>query len=153
MSDSVNDVKDALRRGAECLEHMASASRSGDFAVATKLGNSMPIPLAVCVKDLNLSNLKISEGSSSSVYSGTYDGQAVAVKKVHIRKSADLLRFRKELSIVGGLSHDSIIALVAARALPPDYMIVMPLMVTSVEVSYIAIPATLSPYISNRCCT
>lgn len=118
---------------AECLETMQERTRRGDFAGATAVGNRLPVPLAISKEDLVM-GAKISDGACSTVFAATFRGQPVAVKKAHIRRSADLLRFRKEVTMLSALSHRSITPLLAARALPPDYLLVMPLFSSSLEV-------------------
>ncbi|MEW5300300.1 MAG: hypothetical protein WDW36_003240 [Sanguina aurantia] len=71
---------------------------------------------------------KISEGAESVVYLGRWGGQEVAIKKARIGTSADLERFRSELQLMAGFSHPNVLPLLAARSLPPDYLLVLPLM-------------------------
>lgn len=65
---------------------------------------------------------------------GSFGGQDVAVKRFKISQSDDLKRFRRELSILASLAgHPNIVPVVAARALPPDYLLVMPLAATTLH--------------------
>lgn len=73
-------------------------------------------------QQLSIGNL-ISSGAESSVYQGTYHDQRVAVKRPRIGTAADLDRFRQELCILASLQHDSIIRVLAAKALPPGVMV------------------------------
>lgn len=73
-------------------------------------------------------------GAEASVLYGSHAGRDVAVKRFKIGQSDDLKRFRRELSILASLAgHPNIVPLVAARALPPDYLIVMPLAATTLH--------------------
>jgi serine/threonine protein kinase len=56
---------------------------------------------------------KISEGTESHVYEGLYQGQPVAIKKLKLRTTADLDRFRSELLLLSELTdHPNIVRLV-----------------------------------------
>ncbi|PNG99204.1 Protein kinase and PP2C-like domain-containing protein, partial [Tetrabaena socialis] len=44
-----------------------------------------------------------------------------------ITSSADLDRFKSELTILSSLNHPAVVPLLGARAMPPDYMLVLPL--------------------------
>lgn len=85
---------------------------------ATAIAGRSALPLGVTAQQLQLGNL-ISSGAESSVYHGTYLGTRVAVKRPRIGTASDLDRFRRELCILASLQHDSIIPVLAAKALPP----------------------------------
>jgi hypothetical protein len=67
-------------------------------------------------------------GGTSRVMQGTYRGQPVAVKLPCLPKQDDLGRFHKELQMMLTVDHPHIVPLLAARAHPPDYCFVLPLM-------------------------
>ncbi|GLI68583.1 hypothetical protein VaNZ11_013053 [Volvox africanus] len=110
----------------EALQAMGEAVRSGDILKARGIGGQCVVPLNLTASDLNISG-KLSEGAESTVFRGHWNGQEVAVKKVRIAVSADLDRFRGELDLLSSLHHPAVVPLIGARALPPDYMIVLPL--------------------------
>ena len=63
---------------------------------------------------------KISHGAQSTVSNGLYQGQAVAVKKAKVSRSADLDNFKLEIIIMAELRHvKNVVGLLAARLLPP----------------------------------
>jgi serine/threonine protein kinase len=71
---------------------------------------------------------ELASGAEATVLYGSFGGHDVAVKRFQISQSDDLKRFRRELSILARLAgHPHIVPVVAARALPPDYLLVMPL--------------------------
>jgi serine/threonine protein kinase len=71
---------------------------------------------------------ELASGAEATVLYGSFGGDDVAVKRFKISQSDDLKRFRRELSILARLAgHPHIVPVVAARALPPDYLLVMPL--------------------------
>lgn len=77
---------------------------------------------------------ELASGAEATVLYGSFCGQDVAVKRFKISQSDDLIRFRRELSILASLAgHPNIVPVVAARALPPDYLLVMPLAATTVH--------------------
>ncbi|GAX74889.1 hypothetical protein CEUSTIGMA_g2335.t1 [Chlamydomonas eustigma] len=101
--------------------------QKGNIQEATEIGRKCCIPLSVLKPELKTGH-KVSEGTESHVYEGVYNGQAVAIKKLKLRTAADLDRFRSELIILSELTdHPSIVRLVGAKALPPDYLIVLSL--------------------------
>jgi serine/threonine protein kinase len=58
----------------------------------------------------------------------------VAVKRFKMHHSDDLNRFRRELRILASLAgHPNIVPVLGARALPPDYLMVMPLASTTLH--------------------
>jgi serine/threonine protein kinase len=65
---------------------------------------------------------KLSEGAESTVFQGSWRGQAVAVKKARIATSNDLDRFKAELVILASLSHPAIVPLLG-EALPHSYRV------------------------------
>ncbi|GFR48621.1 hypothetical protein Agub_g10535, partial [Astrephomene gubernaculifera] len=111
----------------DALAQMATAIRSGNIQEARGIGDRCVVPLSVTAMELGMSG-KLSEGSESTVYRGTWRGRQVAVKKVRISTSADLDRFRCEVALLAELGgHPAVLPLLAARALPPDYLMVLPL--------------------------
>jgi serine/threonine protein kinase len=61
------------------------------------------------------------------VLRGRLGNRDVAVKRFTIARSEDLARFRSELALMSELSHPAICPVLAANALPPAYLLVMPL--------------------------
>jgi hypothetical protein len=118
---------------AQRLEAMAVFVRSGDFARAAEVGNQGVVHTAVdsaqyqCLQQL-------ARGSESTVWSGTFLGEPVAIKKAIIGTGADLFRFRREVVSLASLAHPAIVPLLGARVLPQDYSIITPLYSKSLEV-------------------
>ncbi|CAI5485915.1 unnamed protein product [Closterium sp. Naga37s-1] len=69
----------------------------------------------------------IAKGPESSVYEGSYLEQPVALKKPRLSTSEDMDRFHKELKLLSSLKHPHIASLLAARAYPPDYVLIFTL--------------------------
>lgn len=100
---------------------------------ASAIGATAAVPLNVQLDELSLLG-ELASGAEATVLYGSFDGQDVAVKRFKISQSDDLKRFRRELSILASLEgHPNIVPVVAARALPPDYLLVMPLAATTVH--------------------
>jgi serine/threonine protein kinase len=100
---------------------------------AAAIGATAIIPLSVQLDELSLLG-ELASGAEATVLYGSFCGQDVAVKRFKISQSDDLIRFRRELSILASLAgHPNIVPVVAARALPPDYLLVMPLAATTVH--------------------
>ncbi|KAK9828917.1 hypothetical protein WJX72_002777 [[Myrmecia] bisecta] len=110
----------------EALELMATAVQKGLFAEAAAVGNRATVPLGIASSSLACS-AELSRGTQSTVHSATYHQQPVAVKKARIGTSSDLAYFRKEIRIMAQLQHRNVMGLLAAKLLPPDYLLVMPL--------------------------
>jgi len=127
------EARGAMDRATAALQQMQALVAEADFAGAAACGNAHAPQLAVSRESLVLRE-RISQGACSTVFAGELDGGRVAVKKAHIRVSADLQRLRKELCMLVALSHCGITPLLAARALPPEYLLVMPLLSPSLEV-------------------
>eukprot|EP00798_Chlamydomonas_sp_ICE-L_P019425 gene19425-26082_t len=108
------------------LASMQAAVQAGDMAKARDLGNAAPVQLAAIASELHLGP-QISEGAESVVKRGRYKDQEVAVKKMRITTSADLERFRQELVMLASIDHPNVVKLLCAKAVPPDYMLVLPL--------------------------
>ena len=70
----------------------------------------------------------VATGGTSRVMQGTYRGQHVAVKLATLPKQDDLDRFHKELQMMLMIDHPHVVPLLAARAHPPDYCFVLPLL-------------------------
>jgi serine/threonine protein kinase len=104
------------------------------------------VPLNVQLDDLSLLG-ELASGAEATVLYGSFNGQDVAVKRFRIAQADDLKRFRRELSILAALAgHPHIVPIVAARALPPDYLLVMPLAATTLHAKLYQIgwrPSTL----------
>lgn len=110
----------------EALVEMQRAVRAGEMDEARQIGASTPIPLNVSPSDLQLGP-ELSRGAEAVVLRGRFQGRDVAVKRFTIARSDDLLRFRSELALMSELSHPAICPVLAANALPPTYLLVMPL--------------------------
>ncbi|KAG2450587.1 hypothetical protein HYH02_004427 [Chlamydomonas schloesseri] len=110
----------------DALMAMAKAVRSGEMMQARAIGEQCEVPLSLTAAELAMAD-KLSEGAESTVFRGSWRGQAVAVKKARIAASADLDRFKAELAILARLRHPAVVPLLGARCLPPDYMLVLPL--------------------------
>ena len=83
------------------------------------------IPLAVCSSEVALGP-RIAETTSGVVQEAVWRGQAVVVKLPAIRSSQDLERFRRELRAMAALRHPNVIRPLGARALPPNYFLLLP---------------------------
>lgn len=110
----------------EALVRMQEAVRSGRIDEARAIGGAAAVPLNVSMADVAL-GARLSEGAEAMVYCGVFCGSDVAIKRFRIGTSQDLLRFRQELRVLASLRHPNIVSVVAARCLPPDYALVMPL--------------------------
>jgi serine/threonine protein kinase len=75
-----------------------------------------------------------SDPAASPAGSLSHSSSDVAVKRFKMHHSDDLNRFRRELRILASLAgHPNIVPLLGARALPPDYLMVMPLAATTLH--------------------
>ena len=113
------------------LAHIQQLVRHGDFEAAERVGNGGPgeIPLAVA-KEALVDRATIFSGAQGSVFSAEWAGTrhgAVAVKKATIRKSVDLVRFRREVALLLSIQHQNIVPLLGARMLPPEYLAIFEL--------------------------
>lgn len=115
------------------LERMAEHVRKGEFESAVACGNSCSVPLALPEAAVR-GSIVLGIGTESVIRAGELDGVPVAMKKAVIRTPADLQRFRKEIGILSSLRHSGIVSLLAARALPPTYTMVLPRHSGSLEV-------------------
>ena len=115
------------------LERMADHVRKGEFEAAVACGNACSVPLALPEAAVRGSDT-LGSGTESVIRAGELDEAPVAMKKAVIRTPADLQRFRREVGILSSLSHSGIISLLAARALPPTYTMVLPRYTGSLEV-------------------
>jgi serine/threonine protein kinase len=70
---------------------------------------------------------ELAQGAEGAVLLGQWQGRQVAVKRFKISQSDDLVRFRSELATLSQLQHPHVMPVLGARALPPDYFLVMPL--------------------------
>ena len=99
---------------------------------------------------------ELASGGASVVFSGTFAGARVAIKRPRLRTRADMDRYHKELQLVrharrrrfaaagaarplgapahaawrarSTLEHPNVLGIVAARAWPPEYYLIFPLM-------------------------
>jgi serine/threonine protein phosphatase PrpC/tRNA A-37 threonylcarbamoyl transferase component Bud32 len=116
------------------LERMATFVRAGKFQEAEAVGMDPdnPIPFSIPKNKLQLGPI-ISEGAQAVVREAHLSEQIkVAVKKAIIRESSDLVRFRKEVALLTTYRHPNIVEILAARMLPPDYLMVLALHPNSV---------------------
>ncbi|GMH08102.1 hypothetical protein Nepgr_009942 [Nepenthes gracilis] len=84
--------------------------------------HSKTIPLHLPPSAYSLSS-PIARGTESVVYEGTLDGEKVAIKKPVLSTSEDIDKFHKQLQLLCKLNHPGIATLVAAHAMPPNYML------------------------------
>ncbi|GBF88929.1 hypothetical protein Rsub_01428 [Raphidocelis subcapitata] len=110
----------------EALAAMQRAVRAGEMEEARLIGASAAVPLNVGPADLEIGP-ELSRGAEAIVLRGRLAGRDVAVKRFTIARSEDLARFRAELALMSELSHPAICPVLAANALPPSYLLVMPL--------------------------
>ncbi|KAI8470546.1 MAG: phosphatase 2C-like domain-containing protein [Monoraphidium minutum] len=110
----------------EALAAMQRAVRQGEIEEARRIGAAAAVPLSVPPATLEL-GAELSRGAEAVVLRGRYGGRDVAVKRFTIARSDDLSRFRSELALMCELSHPAICPVLAAHALPPGYLLVMPL--------------------------
>eukprot|EP00890_Picochlorum_soloecismus_P006525 jgi/Picsp_1/698/NSC_00692-R1_protein len=116
------------------LERMAMFVRAGDFHEAEAIGMNPDNPIPFCIPKSRIqSGPIISQGAQAIVLEAQLGGQEkVAVKKAIIRESGDLVRFRKEVDLLTTCRHPNIVEILAARMLPPDYLMVLALHSNSV---------------------
>jgi serine/threonine protein kinase len=121
---------------------------------ASAIGATAAVPLSIRLEDLSLlgeiasgaeatvlyATLNSSSSSSDaaspagSLHGSSSSSSDVAVKRFKMHHSDDLNRFRRELRILASLAgHPNIVPLLGARALPPDYLMVMPLAATTLH--------------------
>ncbi|DBA85833.1 TPA: hypothetical protein ACH3X1_005382 [Trebouxia sp. C0004] len=110
----------------QTVKEMGDLVDKGDFQQAAGLGNKAEVPLGLNTRDL-VRHSEISRGTQSVVYKGQYENQRVAIKTAKIGKAADLDNFKLEVVVMSKLRHvPSVVSLVAARLIPPGYLLVMP---------------------------
>lgn len=112
---------------------MAVLVRRGDFALAKEVGNQGVVQIAVDSALIHCHH-QLARGTESTVWSGTFLGEPVGIKKAIIGTAADLNRFRREVVALASLADPAIVKLLGARVLPPDYSIITPLYSKSLEV-------------------
>eukprot|EP00891_Asterochloris_glomerata_P003383 jgi/Astpho2/3383/e_gw1.00054.24.1_t len=95
---------------------------------AAKVGRQAAIPLALPKGDLSPLDDQLSSGGQSTVYRAAWRGQQVAVKKAKITTAQDLSNLKLELLMMAEMHHSGVLPLLAAHVLPPDYLMVFPLM-------------------------
>lgn len=110
----------------QTLDNMASFISKGQFEQATKLGNSAGVPLGLARTAFS-SSAVLASRPSCIVRKAEYQGRPVAVKQAKIGTARDLEYFRKEVFLLCQLAHPNITALLAARLLPPDYLMLLEL--------------------------
>lgn len=110
----------------EALAAMQRAVRAGEIDEARAIGASAAVPLNVGPAELEIGP-ELSRGAEAVVLRGRLNGADVAVKRFTIARSDDLARFRSELALMSELNHPAICPVLAANALPPSYLLVMPL--------------------------
>jgi len=126
---------------AESIALMATAVQAGEFSRAEALGRAAPVLLSIPKASLKLGRT-ISEGAQAIVYEamlfsedghngGNENSRLVAVKRVRIRQSEDLVRFRQEVDLLSRVQHPNVVRLIGARLLPPEYLLVLGLEATS----------------------
>eukprot|EP00878_Enallax_costatus_P026993 GHUV01029011.1.p1 GENE.GHUV01029011.1~~GHUV01029011.1.p1 ORF type:complete len:241 (+),score=57.60 GHUV01029011.1:242-964(+) len=117
----------------DALVLMQQAVRKGELQQAATIGASAAVPLSIKLDDLSLLG-EIASGAEATVLYGSLNNTDVAVKLFRMHHSDDLKRFRRELSILATLApHPNIVPLLGARALPPDYLLIMPLAATTLH--------------------
>jgi serine/threonine protein kinase len=104
---------------------------------AAAIGATAAVPLSIRLEDLSLLG-EIASGAEATVLYATLSNSSsssdVAVKRFKMHHSDDINRFRRELRILASLAgHPNIVPLLGARALPPDYLMVMPLAATTLH--------------------
>lgn len=120
MSSLVDQGSFAEARHTACMRLFPILCFRGHAVLqAAHVGNSAEVQLGVDTQSVTLKD-KISHGTQSTVYNGSYSGNDVAVKKAKISKSSDLDNFKLEIIIMADLRHvTNVISLLAARLLPP----------------------------------
>lgn len=100
---------------------------------AAAIGASAAVSLSIKLDDLSLLG-EIASGAEATVLYGCLMNTDVAAKRFKLHHSDDLKRFRREVSILATLApHPNIVPLLGARALPPDYLLIMPLAATTLH--------------------
>ena len=121
----------AATDAASRLEHIASLVQRGEFEEAEYVGNTAGhLPLAVPRASLRY-GAPLSEGTQATVFRGHWVEREIAIKKAVIREAVDLVRFRREVELLASCRHPNIVALLAARMLPPNYLSIMEIYTTS----------------------
>ncbi|KAF6258184.1 phosphatase 2C-like domain-containing protein [Scenedesmus sp. NREL 46B-D3] len=137
----------------DALLLMQQAVRKGQLQEAAAIGATAAVPLSIRLENLSLLG-EIASGAEATVLYATLNSSSssssdatppagtpthgsssdVAVKRFKMHHSDDLNRFRRELRILASLAgHPNIVPLLGARALPPDYLMVMPLAATTLH--------------------
>lgn len=109
----------------EALCRMQSAIKRGEIDEAVLFGRRTHRSLSLSDEDVTFGPL-LCEGAESRVFQGTFGPHSVAIKKPILRTSFDLERFRGEIEILFKMNHPSIVSILGARMLPPNYYLVMP---------------------------
>ena len=110
----------------DALLLIRTAVRRGDLAEAQRIGAKAVIPLSVTREQLQFGPV-LGNGKQATVYKGQWRGTPVAIKQFKITRASDLDRFRLELQTLGELDHPNIVPLLGACAVPPHYMLIVPL--------------------------
>jgi hypothetical protein len=122
-------------QAAQVLAEMSRLIKQGDIQAACELGNQHTPPLAVPKAAVKAHEL-LGTGSESTIHAAELDGVEAAYKRYKIRNAADLERYRKELALLLSLRHQHVVPVLAARAIPPDYSVIIPRYDCSLEVSF-----------------
>ena len=109
------------------MQSMAQLVSEGAFAAAVDLGKTGDPPLSVSLPEMAPAAGEVARGPNSVVTMGTFRNRRVAIKKPRLPTSTELERFKKELRLMARCSHPSVLPVVAAKLLPPDYLLVTPL--------------------------
>ncbi len=110
----------------ETLRLMQNAVKRGCLTDAMQHGRACVRPLSLTTSEVTYGP-QLSSGAESRIFKGTYLERSVAIKKPIIRTSFDLERFRDELRIMASLDHPSIVSVLGACALPPNYFMILSL--------------------------
>ena len=110
----------------ETLHLMQDAVKRGCLMDAKQHGKACVRPLSLTTSEVTFGP-QLSSGAESRIFRGTYLFRSVAIKKPIIRTSFDLERFRDELRIMASLNHPSIVSVLGACALPPNYSMILSL--------------------------
>ena len=115
------------------MQSMAQLVSEGAVAEAVDLGKRGEPPLSVSLPEMAPAAGEVARGPNSVVTMGTFRNRRVAIKKPKLPTSTELERFKKELRLMARCSHPSVLPVVAAKLLPPDYLLVTPLCASNLQ--------------------